>query len=253
MSPVATILVKRGQRSSHNVHAAHQFIRPPIRKYFVDHQRLHLKSLRLAAAGESKSARDVVNQQAVGLVLCFDQLDQLRAQLRVRHGLAALDDQVALARNRRCSQLAPPVPIRMREVRQRRARHLKILQHAVVDQNDFVRRNAFVVKLGSSRAIPAPPSSFWVGSSTMLRNPGRICSPTFFENVWPSVDVFLAVPSAAVAKHFVEKNRCGAPGQTAPAPQSDRSCEAFTSPSISLRNVALAACTSLSLGRIAWD
>ena len=67
---------KRRQRSAHDIHAAHQFIRAAVGKNFVDDQRQNLKSLRLAAAGESEAAGDVVNEQAVRLVLGLDQLDE---------------------------------------------------------------------------------------------------------------------------------------------------------------------------------
>src|SRR5450432_1550584 len=55
-------LRQRSQRSTHNIDAANQFIRPPVSVHLVDYERFHLKSLRLAAAGERKSAGNVVDQ-----------------------------------------------------------------------------------------------------------------------------------------------------------------------------------------------
>jgi len=58
--------------------------RAAVGENFVNDQWEHLEGLRLSAAGERKSAGDIVDQQSVGFALRFDQFDQLRAELRVR-------------------------------------------------------------------------------------------------------------------------------------------------------------------------
>ncbi len=63
------IFVQRNQRCSHDVHSAHQLVRAAVGKNLVNHQRLHLEGLRLAAPGKRKAAGDIVNQQAERLAL----------------------------------------------------------------------------------------------------------------------------------------------------------------------------------------
>jgi len=81
--------------------------------------------------------------------LLLNQFDQFCAKLRVRQGFAALHDQVALARNRRRADLPPAVPVRMREAHERRTRHFKILEDAVIHQRDALRGHALHRRTGS--------------------------------------------------------------------------------------------------------
>ena len=80
---------ERGERRAHNVHTADKFIGAAISKHLVDHQRLYLEGLWLAAPGKSESSGDVVNQQAVGLALLFHEFDQFGAKFRVGEFLTA--------------------------------------------------------------------------------------------------------------------------------------------------------------------
>src|SRR2546429_4364169 len=67
------------------IYSPHEFIGPAIRKDLVNHQRLHLKSLRLPPPGEGESPGDVVDQQPVWFVLFPDQ-DRKSTRLNSSHG-----------------------------------------------------------------------------------------------------------------------------------------------------------------------
>src|ERR1019366_6986599 len=86
---------ERNQRRANDVHAANEFVGAAVRVHFVNDQRLHLKRLRLAAAGERKSAGDIINQQAERFSLVVNFLDQFLAKLGVGYAEGALDDQVS--------------------------------------------------------------------------------------------------------------------------------------------------------------
>src|ERR1700676_5599148 len=55
---------ERNKRRAHNIYAAHELIGPTVRENLVNDERLHLKRLRLSAAGKRKSAGDIVNQKS---------------------------------------------------------------------------------------------------------------------------------------------------------------------------------------------
>src|SRR6266851_6834531 len=205
-------LRQRGQRRADNIHSPHQFIRPPVGINLVDHQRQYLERLRLPASGERKSAGDVVDQQPKRLALRFDQFNQLGAELRVGYRLAALHDQVALPRNRRCAELPPAVAVRTRKPDQRRPRHLEILQHAVIHQSDALRRHTFIIKLVVAQKV-LPPKLFHgrvVGDAQKIR---QDLLPHFFRKRLSFGYILLPVAFGAMAKNFVEKHRRGASGQ----------------------------------------
>ena len=143
---MATIFVSETKRRADNVDPADQFIRPAVGIHFVNDQRQHLESLRLGAAGKCKTAGDVVNEQAEWLFLFVDQIDQLLPELRVGHLAVADHHGVAHARYRLETELAAPVPVGMREIIQRRARHQKIFQDSVIHQHHVLRLHAFVVE-----------------------------------------------------------------------------------------------------------
>jgi len=71
---------------------------------------------------------------------------QHAAQLGVGHLLAALNDQVALARHRLEAHLPPPVPVGVRETHDGLSRHFEIAQDALVHQRHALRGHAFIVK-----------------------------------------------------------------------------------------------------------
>src|SRR5262249_22112830 len=108
------------------------------------------------ATGECKSASDIIYQQSVRFPILLDQLNQLCPQLRIRHHLAAFDDQIPLSRNRRGAQLPPPMSVRMRESNQWRPRHLKILQYTAVHQCHLLRRHSLIIELVVSQQIFIP-------------------------------------------------------------------------------------------------
>ena len=91
VSPVATIFVSETRGVPTMSTPRTSSIGAAVRVHFVNDQRLHLKRLRLAAAGERKSTGDIVNQQAKRFSLALDFLDQFFAQLGVGYGEAALE------------------------------------------------------------------------------------------------------------------------------------------------------------------
>ncbi len=168
--------------------------------------------MRLAAPRKRKTAGDIVNQQSKRLALLFDQLDELGAQLRVRQRLTALDNQIALPRDRRSAQLPPSMAIRVRKAHQRRARHLEIFQNAMVHQSYAVRPHALIVIFVVAQQIRlAQLAHRRVVHDAQKRRQNLL--PHFFREGLPFRDVLLPVAFRAMAKHFMEKHRGGAPGQ----------------------------------------
>ena len=83
---------QNGQRGSHDVQPADQLIRPPVGIDTIDHQRLHLETLRAEAHGFSKPAGDVFKQQSVLFALPPRQLGQFLPQPAIRQPAASLDN-----------------------------------------------------------------------------------------------------------------------------------------------------------------
>ena len=66
---------ERCKRRSDYVHAADQFIGPPIRVNFIDDHRQHLEGLRQRTCRQRETTLNVVEIQSVGLVLFFNFID----------------------------------------------------------------------------------------------------------------------------------------------------------------------------------
>ncbi len=145
-SPVAMILVSETRAVPDNIHAAHELIGAVIGVDFVNHERLHLKGLRLASPGEGKPARDVVDQQAKWLPLAANLFNQHFPQRIVGDLVGTLDDEVALARDGRQTDLATAVSIRLRKAIERLARHFEIAQYAFIHERHALRRRALVIE-----------------------------------------------------------------------------------------------------------
>src|ERR1700693_574064 len=96
----------------------------------------------------------------------------------------------------------------MRKVRQGRARHFKIFQHAVIYQSNALRGHALVVKLIKAQQF--------LGAKTLLSGvvyDAEKARQNLFANLIREGlafgYIFLAVSLVTVAEHFMEENRGG--------------------------------------------
>src|SRR5262249_55500253 len=162
--------------------------------------------------GEGEAARDVVDEQAEGLVLFFDQLNQLGAKLGVRHGFAALNEQVALTRDRRGAKLAAAVAVGAREISERRTGHFKCLQNSVINEGDRLCRHAFIIKLVVAEQVLIPQLLFRrvVYDAEKVR---QNLLADFFREGLSFGDVLLAVTFGAMTEDFVEEDGGSAASQ----------------------------------------
>ena len=72
-----------------------------------------------------------INAVITGAVLAANKLGW--EVVGIRDGFAALHNQISLAGNRRGPKLTASVTVGARKIRQRRARHFKIFQYAMID------------------------------------------------------------------------------------------------------------------------
>src|SRR5205823_9640075 len=137
-------LAEYGEWCSNEIHAAHELL-STVREHPIDHHRDYLESVRCEPRRQREATFDVIEDQAKRLVLPVDLGDEHSLKLVTRHGLGRTDDEVGLPRHRRHSRLTPPVAVRMREARDRRARHEESGEHSVLHDVDAPRRDTFVV------------------------------------------------------------------------------------------------------------
>src|SRR6185437_10598246 len=138
-------VVQRAQRRADNIHAAHQFVRPPVRIDAPHHHRKNLKRLRRGSLRERKAALNILEIEAVRLALFFNFLHETLAKLGVRYGVRRGDDQISLATRGHQPRLAAAVTIRVAEAGDRHARHQEIFQDAILDGDHALRGDAFIV------------------------------------------------------------------------------------------------------------
>jgi len=103
------------------------FVRPAVRVNLVDHQGSTWNACGCPRPVNVKPPAMSSINSPNGLPCALINSNQLGAEFCVAHRLAALHDQVALPRNRRCAELPPAVSVRTRKANQRRPRHLEIL------------------------------------------------------------------------------------------------------------------------------
>src|ERR1035438_3747041 len=139
--------VERGLGRAHNADAAHQFVRPPVYVYPVDHQRNHLEGLRRTPRSDGEAGGDVLEVQPIGLALLLRLIDQHLPQLAFRHGFRRGDDEIALASGGHVSCFGASVAVALGDAGDGQARHQEGLQHAVLDEIDAPRGLTLVVKV----------------------------------------------------------------------------------------------------------
>src|SRR6266704_3439225 len=203
---------QRGQRRTHDVHAAHQFIGTPVRVYLVHKHRQHLERLRQRPRRQRKPSLNVVEVQAVGLALFLHFFNQLLPHFRFGHGFCGRDDQVPLASRGHSSWLVSSMTVRLAEILDGHPRHQKVLQHAVFDHLHSPRRFPLIVKI--VRTCQLYPCH-------LVRRRVIHHAQEFRQHFLPDLlrerlsFFFIALPVAfpSVSQHFMEKHRRRAPAQ----------------------------------------
>src|SRR5258706_6079873 len=135
------------QRRAHNIHSAHQFVRPAVGINLVHNYRQHLKRLRQRSCGQRKSALNIIEIKSVWLILFLHFVYQLLPHLLFGNRLRRAHDQIPLPARRHQSWLIPSMSIRMFEPLDWHPRRQEISQHAVLNHFHSARRHAFVVIL----------------------------------------------------------------------------------------------------------
>src|SRR5580692_3855252 len=144
---------QRRQRRPHNIHAAHQLVRPSVGVHLINNHRQHLKRLRQRPRRQRKSALNVVEVQSIRLPLLLRFINQHLPQLRLRNLLAARHNQIPLSPRRHQSRLIPAVPVRLVKSLDRHPRRQKILQHSILNHHHALGRRSFVVELVAPRQL----------------------------------------------------------------------------------------------------
>ena len=198
--------VERSQRRPDNVYASHQFIRPAVGIDLPHQHRQNLEGLRQRARGQSESAFDVFEVQAVGFALLLDFVDQLLPHLGIFSRVRRADDQIALPSGRHQSGLRPAVTVRLGEALDRHARHQKIFENAVFDHFDSLRRDALVVILVPAAQVHAVQAALRgiVNHAEELRQHLLV---DLLGKGLPFLIAALAVALQAMPEHFMKENR----------------------------------------------
>lgn len=141
--------------------------------------------------------------------MLLDQLDELGAQLRIGHGLVALDDQIALARNRSGSELAAAMPVGIGKADEGRTRHFKASEYTVIDKRDALRGNAFIIELvKAEKILRAKLSSGSVVHDAEEAREDRFAD--FFSEGLTFGRIFLTMALGAMAENFMKEHGSGA-------------------------------------------
>src|ERR1700677_419147 len=203
---------QRRQRRPHNVHAAHQLIRPPIRINSIHDHRQHLKGLRQRPRRQRESALNIIEIQSVWLALLLHFIDQLLPHLRFRHRFRRRNQQIPLASRWHQPRLIPPVPVRSLKSRDRHPRRQKTLQYAILNNFHALRRRPFVVVLIKSRQL----RPFQLAQRRIIRHAQKFRQHQLIHLLGERLSlIFIALPMTfhAMPQNFVKENRRRSPAQ----------------------------------------
>ena len=163
-----------------------------------------------AARRVGEAARDVAEEEAVGLALALGLLAQAAPQLLDRHRHRRLHHEVALARHDGAPLLPAPVAVRFVKPARRRTAEQEAPQHALVDQRGALGGHRLVVE--AVKAVEVDAADARQRRIVVDRHEARHdrLADLLGEGL-PLLLVLLAVPLDAVAEDLVEEDAGGAP------------------------------------------